>query len=410
MTNEIQAGPSAGLLHDALDLVHAELVRYVSFPSEEAADALTLWIAATHCQDIHEHASRFILKSPLRRCGKSRALEVTRELVHKPKPAGNISAAAVVRIISETDPPTLILDEADSTFTGKTSERAEDLRNIINLGHSRGWPYIRWDIKARKEEHCPTFAMAILAGIGDFPDTIEDRAVVVAMQRRAPGEKVAQLRQRDIKGLTQVRTVLSGAVAATVLNDGGYEPPEVPAEDRAADVWEPLVAMAEAAGGDWPERARAACIALEAKEYAPTKERLIEDIQTVWPADEERVASADLCHRLALLEEAPWGNYYGRELSQRDLANLLRPYEVHSRNLKDPDGSVRKGYVRKDFELVFARYLTATRPLPAATGNGEVAASLFDPLPEKTGVDQDEYDSGSGYTPDSWYGPEEPPF
>lgn len=410
MTNEIQAGPTAGLLEEALELVHAALVRYVSFPSEEAADALTLWIAATHCQDHHEHASRFILKSPLRRCGKSRALEVTRELVHKPKPAGNISAAAVVRIITDTDPPTLILDEADSTFTGKTSERGEDLRNILNLGHSRGWPYIRWDMKSRKEEHCPTFAMAILAGIGDFPDTIEDRAVVVTMQRRAAGERVDQLRQRDIKGLTQIRSVLSRAVNETIGRFDSYDPPEVPAEDRAADVWEPLVAVAEAAGGDWPERARAACIALEAKEYAPTKERLIEDIQSVWGEDEEAITSAELCLRLASLEEAPWGNYYGRELTQRDLANLLRPYDVHSRNLKEPDGSVRKGYVRKDFDMVFARYLSATRPLPAATGDGEVAASLFDPLPENTASDLGEYDGGSGQTRNSWYGPEEPPF
>lgn len=402
MSDETQAvvsAPTAGLLEDALNLVHADLTRYVAFPSPEAADALTLWIAATHCQDLHEHASRFVLKSPLRRCGKSRALEVTRELVHKPKPAGNISAAAVVRIITPSDPPTLILDEADSTFTGKPTERAEDLRNILNLGHSRGWPYIRWNMKTSSEEHCPTFAMAILAGIGDFPDTIEDRAVVVSMQRRAPGETVDQLRQRDIKGLTTTRTALGHAIKATLGRYESYEPPEVPAEDRAADVWEPLVAVAEAAGGEWPERARAACIALETVEHAPTKERLIEDIQGVWPEDEEKVTSAELCARLALLEEAPWGNYYGRELTQRDLANLLRPYDVSSRDIREPDGKVRKGYVRKDFEIVFARYLSATHPQQSATERSGLVAL---PLQDKTGDDLGFSENVADERPDPW--------
>jgi hypothetical protein len=407
-TPEAEDGVGSSPLGQVLTMVHADLTRYVAFPSPEAADALTLWIAATHCQTLWEHASRFVLKSPVRRCGKSRALEVTRELVHKPKPAGNISAAAVVRIITEDDPPTLLLDEADSTFTRKgSSDKAEDLRNIINLGHSRGWPYIRWDVKSRSEEHCPTFAMAILAGIGDFPDTIEDRAVVISMQRRSPDEKVDQLRQRDLASLKGLGETLGIAVRVSLTAE--YEPPDVPVSDRAADVWEPLVAVADAAGEEWPERARAACILLETKEYAPTKERLLEDVQAVW-GDEERVSSADLCSRLVSLEEAPWGSYYGRELTQRDLAGLLRPYGVHSKDLKSPDGAVRKGYVLAELEPIFERYRSATGPLPAATDEMAGSASLFDPLPEKTASDQEVSEAGSGYRPDSWYGPEEPPF
>ena len=222
---------------------------------------MTLFTAATHAQPAWEHASRLVVKSPIKRCGKTRAQEVARELVHKALPTTNISPAALARSINEDDPPTLILDEADTVWGKKDqrSEGAEDLRGILNAGHSRGWPYVRWDAAARRQEQCPTFAMAIIGGIGDMPDTIEDRAVVLSMRRRAPGESVAQWRtRRAVPQLRGVRDRLHAWVDAEHHRLADAEP-ELPAEDRAADVWEPLVAIADAAGGDWPARARKAC-------------------------------------------------------------------------------------------------------------------------------------------------------
>ncbi len=128
------------LLSEALDLVHGDLTRYVRFPSPEAADAVTLWVAAT-CRCIThlwEHATRLVVKSPVRRCGKSRLQEILRELVHNPLVAGSISGAALVRSITEVDPPTLILDEVDTVFGKKDSDQSADLKAILNLGHSRG--------------------------------------------------------------------------------------------------------------------------------------------------------------------------------------------------------------------------------------------------------------------------------
>ena len=107
----------------------------------------------------------------------------------------NISPAALVRSIGD-DPPTLLLDEADTVFGPKAADNHEDLRGILNAGHSRNRPYIRWDIATRAPEHCPTFALAALAGIGDLPDTIADRAVRVKMRRRGPGEEVDRYRDR----------------------------------------------------------------------------------------------------------------------------------------------------------------------------------------------------------------------
>ena len=97
------------------------------------------------------------------------------------------------------------MDEADTIFGGKNAEANEDLRGLLNAGHQRNRPAIRWDAL----ETIPTFAMAALAGIGAMPDTIEDRAVVIRMRRRAPGETVAAFRHRcDRPALTAVATQL----------------------------------------------------------------------------------------------------------------------------------------------------------------------------------------------------------
>ena len=180
---------------EILGLVHRALARYVVLPSPEAADAIVLWIAATHAVPAWNCAPRLDITSPVKRCGKSRLLDIIEATCHEPLITVNISPAALVRSIGD-DPPTLLLDEADTVFGPKAADNHEDLRGILNAGHSRNRPYIRWDVTIRATENCPTFAMAALAGIGALPDTITDRAVVVAMRRRAPGEAVDRYRDR----------------------------------------------------------------------------------------------------------------------------------------------------------------------------------------------------------------------
>lgn len=275
--------------------------------------------------------------------------------------------AALARSISEDDPPTLILDEADTVWGKKDqrSEGAEDLRGILNAGHSRGWPYIRWDAAARKQEDCPTFAMAIIGGIGNMPDTIEDRAVVVSMRRRKPGEQVTQWRtRRAVPVLNELRGRLHDWVLAQhdVL---AHAEPDLPAEDRAADVWEPLVAIADAAGGDWPERARQACKATTGAAEDPRDgtagERLLADLQAIF-GDATFLCSATIARRLAEIEEAPWAEWRrvssGREpINGRGLADLLRPWGIRSRNGHEGGtGSVGKGYYAEDMADAWSRY------------------------------------------------------
>ena len=139
-----------------------------------------------------------MIKSPVKRCGKSRLLDVLDALSTVRSLTADISAAALVRSVTETDPPTIMLDEADAIFGKalKGDERAEHLRGILNAGFSRDRPYRRWDIAGRAVENCPTFAMAVIAGIGDLPDTIEDRAVILTLRRKTEAETVEKYRTR----------------------------------------------------------------------------------------------------------------------------------------------------------------------------------------------------------------------
>ena len=109
------------------------------------------------------------------------------------------------------DPPTLLVDEADTLWgTRKQADANEDLRGLLNAGHQRNRPMLRWDVTSRTAEQLDTFAMALLAAIGELPDTIMDRAVVVRMRRRAPGEQVEPYRtRRDAPPLHDLRERLS---------------------------------------------------------------------------------------------------------------------------------------------------------------------------------------------------------
>ena len=365
-----------------LEETYAALTTYVVFPDGAAAVAVTLWVAASHAQPCWEHATRLAIRSPVKRCGKSRLLDLAEALCHRPLPTVNVSVAALVRSISEDDPPTLLLDEADTIFgkrRGDRAEAAEDLRGILNAGHKRGGRYLRWDQARRQPEECPTFSMAALAGIGDLPDTIEDRAVIVTMRRRAPGEQVSSFRRRrDLPALVTLRDRLHGWLGDH-LAELETATPAMPVEDRAADTWEPLVAVADLAGGGWPELARSACRAMTADAAdadGTLGERLLADLRTVFGTD-DRLASATILARLGGLEESPWADLYGRGLDARGLARLLRPYGVKPKVIRVGSDTPR-GYEHADLLDPWQRYLPHPQQAQQRNSAGQNAASVAD--------------------------------
>src|SRR4029453_17494207 len=124
---------------------------------------------------------------------------------------------------------------------------------------------------------------------------------------RAPGEQITPFRRRrDLPQLTELRDRLHAWIHAH-LAELQVAVPTMPVEDREADVWEPLVAVADLAGGGWPERAREACPAMTAETDAEeaARERLLADLRAVF-GKVEALSSKTLLDRLHALEEAPW--------------------------------------------------------------------------------------------------------
>ncbi|HEU5161141.1 MAG TPA: DUF3631 domain-containing protein [Streptosporangiaceae bacterium] len=339
-----------------LDALLAALTRYVILPTPHAADAVALWIAATHAQPAWAHAPRLVIRAPEKRCGKSRLLDVVEATCHNPFITVNSSPAAVYRSITD-DPPTLLVDEADTLF-GPKAEGNEDLRGLLNAGHQRNRPAKRYDANTGRVESIPTFAMAALAGIGAMPDTIEDRAVIIRMRRRAPGETVHPYRhRRDRPPLRTLAYQLAKWLRADLPALEAAEP-AMPVEDRAADTWEPLTAIADHAGAHWPERARAAVLALTAEAdaggHTSTRIRLLADCRTAFGPD-TALATVTLLERLKADPEAPWTDHGTGGLTPMRLGQMLREYEIRSRNIRFTDGQA-KGYYRADFLDAWARY------------------------------------------------------
>jgi hypothetical protein len=358
--------PADGAL--ILTKLHATLTRYVILPSTEAAVAAALWIAATHALPAWQHAPRLVIRAPEKRCGKSRLLDIVEGTCHNPLITVNASPAAVYRAIGADIPPTLLVDEADTIFGGKSAEANEDLRGLLNAGHQRNRPAIRWDAGTRSLEKIPTFAMAALAGIGAMPDTIEDRAVVIRMRRRAPGETVATFRYRDRPALTDTAAALAGWLGAH-LPELERADPAMPLEDRAADTWEPLIAVADLAGADWPTVARNAAVVLtdDRDQAAAVSDRLrlLADCRTAF-GTADALPTAVLIGRLRSDPESPWNDHGPAGITPMKLAEMLREYDIRSANIRfgEPIGQV-KGYYRADFVDTWARYCPQTQGKPS---------------------------------------------
>ena len=390
-----------------LDLTAAALARYVVLPDAHALNAVTLWVAATHAVPGWHCAPRLVIRAPEKRCGKSRLLDLVEALCHRPLMTVNASPSAVYRAIglAPEDPPTMLIDEADTIFGPKAGEN-EDLRGLLNAGHQRGRPALRYDAGSRSVERIETFAMAALAGIGAMPDTIEDRAVIIAMRRRAPGERVQPYRvRRDRPHLDSLRDQLH-AWAREHLDSLTGAVPTLPVEDRAADTWEPLAAIADQAGGPWPERVRAAVLAQEDARAAETGDsdptRLLADLRRVFSAaGAETLPTQAILARLRADDEAPWSTYGGAGLSAMRLGQMLRDFGITSAVHRFPTGQAR-GYSVADFTDAWARYCphpeNGTEPSQAVTGVTGVQNGRSD-----MGIARDGFtpcDGSSRHTPD----------
>ena len=343
------------------DLTHT-YCRFVSLP-DGGAEALALWIVFTYALDAFDVAPILALCSPLKRCGKTTTEDLTVALARRSLAAANITVAALYRTV-EQYAPTLIVDEADTFLLTNLA-----LRGIINSGHTRATAFV-----IRTAGHEPrlfaTWGARMIALIGRLPATLEDRAIVLPMRRRAPDERVDRIRRtalrRELDALRHraVRWVSDHQAALRAAD------PAMPTEldDRQADNWRPLLAIADAAGGAWATRARATARTLsrsvvEADTAAPIQ--LLADLRSLFATTPAaKLATATIIRYLTTLADRPWADdAQGGPITPRHLARLLEGFKINARQIRQ--GRVtRKGYVRADFTDAFRRYLPSETPDP----------------------------------------------
>lgn len=335
---------------ELLNDLRAFIIRYVWFPTEHHAAVVALWIAHTWTVTAFYTTPRLILDSAEPGSGKTRVLELLALLCQRAKLTLSTTTAALYRRIAaaenENDPlPTILQDEADAIFGKTATPQSEDLRALLNSGYKRGATVDRCegDAKRMRVVEFPVFAPVALAGLaGRMPDTITSRAVTLHMRRRRPADKVAEYRERDAKLFATPlcdRLALWAETATDLLAEVRPAMPHGVA-DRAAEVWEPLLAIADHAGGQWPAIARAACRFFVVESASEDEKlslgvRLLRDIKSLLESEGvTSMWSAEIISGLTRDPESEWRDLWGKPLDQRRMAKELSRYGVKSKSIR----------------------------------------------------------------------------
>lgn len=354
---ELHSEPVDGI--DLLEGLATAVRRYVVL-GDHAANAAALWIVYAHAFEAFYHSPRMLITSPQKRCGKTTLRSVIQRLVPVPLPAENITTAALFRSI-EAAHPTVLLDEADRFL-----KQNEELVGVINAGHTRDGQVIRTVGDGHDVRAFSAWCPLVISGIGRVPDTIEDRSIAIPLERKKPSERVTRLRMDRTPDLDELVSK-----ASRWADDNGDRlrviDPDMPTalNDRAADNWRPLIAIADVVGGGWPDQARAAALALSGKEIddSPAVD-LLQDIKDIFQnTGEDRLPTTVILNDLHALEERPWPEWRnGKPITARQLARLLAPFGIAPTTFRTKSGTTPKGYLKTSFNEVWVRYLS-----PSAT-------------------------------------------
>ena len=348
-----------------LDRVESYLRRFVAYPSEHALVAHTLWIAHTHLIECFDTTPRLAFMSAEKMSGKTRALEVSALFVREPILSISASPAVIVRLISAGS-RTILYDEIDGVFgSSKAQESNIDLRSVLNGGYRRGAKVHRCiggSGKKIETEELDAFAPVAVAGLRQLPDTLASRSIFIQMKRRAPGEHVEPFRHRyhspQAKPIKEALEGWCSFIEADLMGSEPAMPQSI--EDRSAECWEPLLAIADVAKDDWPKRAREAAVFLTKgaeDELMTSGVELLAHIRDAF-GTEEHLSSTMLLERLCTRDESPWADVYGKPLDGRGLAKRLKGYGIKSHTVRIGAGTA-KGYSVSDFTSDWDRYLPA---------------------------------------------------
>ncbi len=345
------------------NVLESTFSKYVFLP-DGAATSLALWVLHTYAPDLFDYTPRICISSPEPRCGKTTLLTLLEFLSQKSLNVSNITAAAMFRTIEKYS-PTLLIDEAD-TFLQDNGE----LRGVINAGFQRNGRITRIECIGRRHEtrFFKCFTPVSIAAIGNIPTTIRDRSIVINMRRKSSTDQIERIRTRDLRTITNE---LQKKCARFMFDNSeliATQRPEIPNwfNDRAADLWEPLLAIANVLSDEWGQKALNAAKLLTKStcdnEPISTRTQLLQDIKHIF-AGREFMASTILVEELNNIEGSPWGEWaYSKGLSVHSLAGQLKYFNIAPRQSRIEGLERSRKYYLSDFADAFNRYLPNTQP------------------------------------------------
>ena len=326
------------------------------------ADMLALWVAHTYCVEAFSHTPRLLFSSPQKGCGKTTAMSLTGAVSYKALHASSLTPAVVFRIIDK-EGPTILADEAD-TYVYEN----EDMRNVFNLGHTKSAARVlRCAPNTHEVEEFYAYAPMAIGQIRLPPDTILDRCIVVMMRRKKASEHVEPFDAEHPKIKSYCETIQSKLLRWAGDNQrtiGTMYPQLPPAlQNRTADKWRPLFAIAELAGPVWVQKVQVAAgnmVHYTDDDDSGLEIQLLSDIRTVVTKSQaSHVSTSDLLAALNDMADRPWPTiYYGKSLDAKRLSDLLRPFGITPKNYTFVGGLRKKGYDVSDFYDSFQRYLS----------------------------------------------------
>jgi hypothetical protein len=343
---------------DRLATTLAAAIKTYVVLADAAADAIALWVLHTWTVNAFTMSPRLAVTSPTKGCGKTTVLRLLVHIARRAKRAGSISPAALFRAVEQFQ-PTVLLDE-----TEKYIEHGSDLHALMNEGHCKGASV--WRVEGEKQKVLREFSVftpIAFARNGRLPDDLEQRSIVIDMQRRRAYEDLSELRDDRAESLKQIASMCARWADDNMPLLADHDP-DMGMINRGADNWRPLFAVADVIGADWPERIRHAAVALAPRETESIGPLLLSDIRTLFDEQQtDRMASADLAEALAAIEGRPWAEWgkAKKPLTKNQLAVLLKDFRVVSDSVRIGTRTP-KGYYLHQFTEAFERYLPPRTP------------------------------------------------
>jgi putative DNA primase/helicase len=329
-----------------------EIARYLVLPNDGEL-IIAMWVLFAHTFEAFIHAPYLAAISPIKGCGKSAVLDVVERLVPKPLKAEGFSAAAIYRTIEKCQ-PTLLIDELDAFIKGN-----DKLRGVLNSGYQQGGQYVCVVGDDHEPQAFSTWGPKVLAMIGDLPPTIEDRSIVIRMERKLASEQAESLTPSSKGTLLELKRRCIRWAEDHRENLRDREPEMESFRNRQADRWRPLFAIAGEVGGPWPDMLRGAAEMLESRAERSYAVDLLSHIWEIFDtADDSVLSSQTIVDHLVALPEAPWSEWSkGKPMTRHALAKMLNPFGIKSERSRVGTRNPVSVYGRKSFEPVWERYL-----------------------------------------------------